>query len=108
MKYLFLSWLWIHFSRTTQTTSKPSSSALDDLDSLLDGPSNKPKPNPVSKPVQQPAQQKKSNFDDLDDLLCMVFVIVFYFCERVLFLDWSEVVTWQSSLSKINFSYVEI
>jgi hypothetical protein len=56
--------------------SKPTSSALDDLDSLLDGPSSKPKTQPVSKPSpviqqQQPAKKPTTAaaFDDLDDLL---------------------------------------
>jgi len=54
----------------TKTTTKPSSSALDDLDSLLDGPS-KPKTTsytPQKTTTSQPAK-KQTSFDDLDDLL---------------------------------------
>jgi len=56
-------------------TAKPTSSALDDLDSLLDGPSSKPKTTTaaitqnVQKPVSQPAKKPQTSFDDLDDLL---------------------------------------
>jgi len=55
--------------------SKPTSSALDDLDSLLDGPSSKPKsavsPAKPVQPVHQPQSKPKTAaaFDDLDDLL---------------------------------------
>jgi len=62
-----------------KSVSKPSSAALDDLDSLLDGPSSKPKsspfqqqqPKPYSPPVKQsePVKKPQASFDDLDDLL---------------------------------------
>jgi len=58
---------------TSKPVSKPTYQQMDDLDSLLDGPSSRPATKTTTvtaqntKVSQQPA--KKSNFDDLDDLL---------------------------------------
>jgi len=57
-----------HRTNPNKPVSKPTSHALDDLDSLLDGPS-KPKTQPVKTAPVQSQPPKKAAFDDLDDLL---------------------------------------
>jgi len=55
----------------SKSASKPSHQHMDDLDSLLDGPSSKPANKTTTVTAQNTKSQpaKKSNFDDLDDLL---------------------------------------